>query len=79
MQGESRAKLVFDYAEPQPIMGKSKQEGKKPSDGAASGEAEPTTNREPSSLLEWPRCEGGRRSQLLRLSRVAREQGEAKH
>ena len=61
-------------------MGKSKREYEKwPSDGAASGEAEPTTNREPSSLLEWPRCEGGRRSQLLRLSRVAREQGEAKH
>ncbi len=25
---------------------------------------QPTPNREPSSLLEWPRCEGGRRSQL---------------
>ena len=24
---------------------------------------QPTPNREPSSLLEWPRCEGGRRSQ----------------
>ena len=26
---------------------------------------QPTPNREPSSLLKWPRCEGGRRSQFL--------------
>ena len=47
----------------------------------------PTTNREPSSSLEWPRCEGGRRSQLttsreerlslLRLSRGAKEEDES--
>ena len=28
VQGESRVKTCFDYAEPQPIMGKSKQEAK---------------------------------------------------
>ncbi|WP_254047660.1 helix-turn-helix domain-containing protein [Prevotella sp. P5-92] len=26
-------------------------------------QSQPTTNREPSSSLEWPRCEGGRQSQ----------------
>lgn len=36
-------------------------------------EKEPTTNREESSLLELPRCEGGRRSQLLERMDVADE------
>ena len=48
---------------------------------------QPTTNREPSSSLEWPRCEGGRQGQLttsreerlslLRLSRGAKEEDES--
>ena len=29
--------------------------------------SQPTTNREPSSSLEWPRCEGGRRSQPITM------------
>ena len=47
----------------------------------------PTTNREPSNSLEWPRCEGGRQGQLttsreerlslLRLSRGAKEEDES--
>ena len=28
---------------------------------------QPTTNREPSSSLEWPRCEGGRQSQPITM------------
>ena len=36
-------------------------------------EKEPTTNQEQSSLLELPRCEGGRRSQLLEEMEVAGE------
>ena len=30
-------------------------------------ESEPTTNRVPSSSLEWPRCEGGRQSQPITM------------
>ena len=46
------------------------QDTRRPTDDKPNGEAklawailrrQPTTNREPSSLLEWPRCEGGRR------------------
>ena len=29
--------------------------------------SQPTTNREPSSSLEWPRCEGGRQSQPITM------------
>ena len=57
VQGESRGWVYSDYAEPQPIMGKSKQEAKN------------------AQAIEQ-RVE---RLSLLRLSRVAREQGEAKH
>ena len=30
-------------------------------------QSQPTTNREPSSSLEWPRCEGGRQSQPITM------------
>ena len=44
-------------AESQARLGYALQEGGR--------QSQPTTNREPSSSLEWPRCEGGRQSQPL--------------
>ena len=46
-------------AESQARLGYALQEGGRRS--------QPTTNREPSSSLEWPRCEGGRRSQPITM------------
>ena len=46
-------------AESQARLGYALQEGGRRS--------QPTTNREPSSSLEWPRCEGGRQSQPITM------------
>ena len=46
-------------AESQARLGYALQEGGR--------QSQPTTNREPSSSLEWPRCEGGRQSQPITM------------
>jgi len=58
------ASITISCLKPQTAYGPSSTIKKnRENEGAASAESslfEPTPNREPSSLLEWPRCEGGR-------------------